>query len=218
MNVIGENITFGKGSRAGHTYINPLPPPAQPEPRTPPDPPEIARRVFVVYGRDGPVRDAMFEFLRALDLRPREWDQLINDTEQAAPFVGDVVARGVQLAPAAVVLLTPDDVVGLHPSLRKPGEPGYEVGPVCQPRPNVLIELGMVLAVYPNRTVIVEIGDHRPISDLRGRDVIRFDGSLEAIIRLAVRLKAAGLATADDGMDWRRTDRFRGLDAYSRRP
>ena len=85
-----------------------------------------------------------------------------------------------------------------------------------QPRPNVLIELGMALSAYRNRTIIVELGRLRRIADLDGLNVIRFDGSGTAIGKLVERLKLAGCAVDDTGSDWRETHRFHGLDSYTR--
>jgi predicted nucleotide-binding protein len=176
------------------------------------------RKVFVVHGRDDVLRERMFEFLRALDLKPMEWELLAGAGGATAPFLGDVVHRAPREARAAVVLMTPDDIVRLHPHLHGKAEPSFEVAATCQPRPNVLIELGIVLAVYPERTIILEIGNLRPIADINGRNVIRFDGSEVSIGKVVERLKLAGCAVDDRGSDWRRIQRFSGLDVYSRRP
>ncbi|MEU3255686.1 nucleotide-binding protein [Streptomyces sp. NPDC006997] len=178
----------------------------------------VARSVFVVHGRDEQARREMFELLRRLDLRPKEWEDLVGATGQTAPFLGEVVAAAPAQAQAALVLLTPDDIVTLHPDLYGPNEPSYETQPVGQPRPNVLIELGMVLMAYPERTLIVEIGSLRPIADIAGRNVIRFDGSETALGKVVERLKQAGCAVNDTGSDWRQTWPFRHLSAYQRRP
>jgi predicted nucleotide-binding protein len=106
----------------------------------------------------------------------------------------------------------------LHLSLHGEDEPAYETQPTCQPRPNVLLELGMVLMAYPARTLIVEIGKLRPIADLAGRNVIRFDGSASAIGKIVERLKQSGCKINDTGTDWRQTWPFKHLDAYLRRP
>ncbi|MFZ1007623.1 MAG: hypothetical protein WAN65_12350, partial [Candidatus Sulfotelmatobacter sp.] len=45
-----------------------------------------SRKVFVVYGRNIAARDAMFAFLRALDLDPLEWSAIVHETGKASPF------------------------------------------------------------------------------------------------------------------------------------
>ncbi|MFH9083761.1 TIR domain-containing protein [Streptomyces sp. NPDC017673] len=178
--------------------------------------PDRRRNVFVVHGRDEEARLRMFDLLRLLDLRPLEWEDLVNATGKTAPFLGEVVAGAPELAQAALVLLTPDDVVQLHPDLRGRNEPPYETEPTGQPRPNVLIELGMVLMAYPERTLMVEIGQLRPIADIAGRNVIRFDGTETALRKIAERLKLAGCAVDDTRADWLQTWPYRHLAAYGR--
>ncbi|SES40023.1 TIR domain-containing protein [Actinokineospora terrae] len=182
----------------------------------------LERKIFVVHGRDGEVEDLMFDFLRSLNLEPQEWEPLVSATGSASPYLGDVVAKGLSpgSAQAVVVLLTPDDVVTLHPDLRHQYDTVDETGLVLQPRPNVLIELGMALSAYRERTVIVEFGRRRRIADLDGLNVIRFDGSSPeiGIGKLVERLKLAGCAVDDRGSHWRRTNRFTGLAAYGREP
>ncbi|MFL6115479.1 MAG: TIR domain-containing protein [Catenulispora sp.] len=184
----------------------------------PPAGPDKTRNVFVVHGRDQQVAEAMFGLLRTLDLVPLDWEQLVAATGHAVPFLGDVVHQAPEQAQAALVLLTADDIVTLHPELHTSSEPFYEVNQACQPRPNVLIELGMVLAVYPKRTVVVEVGAIRPIADIAGRNVIRFDGSDLAVWKLAERLKVAGCAVDDGGLKRVDTAAFRGWGAYQRQP
>jgi Predicted nucleotide-binding protein containing TIR-like domain len=179
---------------------------------------DIRRKVFVVHGRDKVARERIFEFLRALDLKPLEWEALVASSGSTLPFLGDVIQRAPAQAQAAVVLLTPDDVVRLHPDLHDRGEPLFETSPTCQSRPNVLIELGMVLMAYPERTIVVEIGGLRPIADMGGRNAIHFDGSAVSMGMLAERLRSAGCAADTQGSDWRSVQRFEDLDAYDREP
>lgn len=178
----------------------------------------VERNVFVVHGRDEELRRRMFDFLRALDLRPLEWEFLVRSFGAASPFLGDVVAHAPAQAQAALVLLSPDDEARLHEQLREEREDAWETRLTGQPRPNVLIELGMVLTAYPERTLIVEVGDLRPIADITGRNTIRFDGSAPSLGKIVERLKAAGCAVDDVGADWRDETRFAGLAAYHRRP
>ncbi|MER5194102.1 nucleotide-binding protein [Streptomyces sp. NPDC002755] len=171
------------------------------------------RNVFVVFGRDTAVRSAMFDFLRGLDLRPLQWEDAVHAGGASSPFLDQVVAQMPGLAQAALVLLTPDDLVMLHPDLRSTHEPEHEMELSPQPRPNVLIELGMLLMAYPERTVIVQVGAGKPISDLAGRNVIRFDGSAPALGKIAERLKAAGCAVDITGDISLHSRSFEGLNA-----
>ncbi|MGW3198367.1 TIR domain-containing protein [Streptomyces sp. NPDC001118] len=178
--------------------------------------PDRSRNVFVVHGRDEEARLKVYDLLRLLDLRPLEWEDLVRATGKTAPFLGEVIAQAPAQAQAALVLLTPDDIVQLHPDLQGPNEPPYESEPTGQPRPNVLIELGMVLMAYPERTLLVEIGAVRQISDIGGMNIIRFDGSATALGKIVERLKLAGCRVNDTGSDWRQTWPYRHLSAYAR--
>ena len=222
------NISVGNSgtqTQGDHSPIH-APPEAAAVPRTEtPSPeqtattePDKSRNVFVVHGRDKQVSDAIFELLRTLDLVPLEWERLVAATHHAVPFLGDVVHRATEQAQAALVLLTPDDVVSLHPALHESGEPFYETHATCQPRPNVLIELGMVLAAYPERTIIAHAGAIRPIADIAGRNFVRIDGSEPALWKLAERLKVAGCAVDDSGLRRVRLSAFQKWDAYQRQP
>lgn len=179
-----------------------------------------ARNVFVVYGRDHQARDAVFQLLYFLGLRPLEWERLVHATAEGSPFLGKVVADAPSLAQAALVILTPDDEVQLHPDLRNVPEDSFELARSLQPRPNVLMELGMALAVYPERTIIVEFGTMRPFADIAGRTVIRFDAGTSlpiALKAIAGRLENAGCAVDDRGTDWLSEVPFTAMRSYSRR-
>jgi predicted nucleotide-binding protein len=221
----GGNVTMGDGTVMGTnnnvTWDQAPPPVPTPTPEAPHIDeldPDRSRNVFVVHGRDEQARLAMFGFLRRLDLNPQEWESLVAETGEASPYLGQVVATATGCTQAALVLLTPDDVVRLHPDLHGPRESRQETEDNCQARPNVILELGMVLIAYPKRTVIVEIGDLRPIADLGGLNVIRFDGTAGCLRKIGDRLRLAGCKVNDVGSDWLDTKPFADLDAYDRRP
>ncbi|MFI1646012.1 CATRA conflict system CASPASE/TPR repeat-associated protein [Streptomyces avidinii] len=180
--------------------------------------PETARNVFVVYGRDEPARSAVFTFLRALGLNPLEWEELVALTGKATPSLGEAIGRALPLAGAVVVLLTPDDVVGLHPDLRERRESRAEKGPSLQARPNVLLELGMALAVHPTRTVILQFGDMRPVTDLGGLNYITVSDSPGFRSKVANRLALIGCPVKPRGQDWLTAGDFGALTAYDRSP
>jgi predicted nucleotide-binding protein len=200
-----------------------LPPPAPPAPAVTPgdaagadDDPR--RNVFVVYGRDDPARRAVFEFLRSLGLRPLEWESLVEATGKMAPFLSETVRLGLEMAAAAVVLLTPEDVVHLHPDLHGPAEPAVETAGAMQARPNVILELGMALALKPAGTLVLVIGEQRPVTDLGGMSYVRLTSDPDCRSRIADRLKVAGCLVNQIGTDWLKTGDFTGLAAQYRKP
>jgi predicted nucleotide-binding protein len=169
---------------------------------------EQNRKVFVVHGRDGVLRKAMFDFLRSINLHPMEWHELTADSGTGTPYIGAVLDRAFQQAQAVVVMLTPDEDVQLSPRLG-----GGEAG--SQARPNVLFEAGLALARNPTRTIIVEIGSMRPFSDIAGRHVVRLDDSLPNAVAkrqdLAQRLQVAGCNVSLRRTDWHSAGLFRAI-------
>ena len=165
-------------------------------------PPPDTREVFVVHGRNDDSRNAIFEFLRALDLRPLEWSEAVQATGRASPHISEILDAAFSRAHAIVVLFTPDDEVRLKEELRKQSDPPYESELTGQARPNVLFEAGMAMAANEDRTVLVELGSLRPFSDIAGRHVIRLNNSPGQRHSLAKRLETAGLKVNLEGDDW----------------
>ena len=160
------------------------------------------RVVFVVHGRDRAARDGVFTFLRAIGLHPLEWAEALAATGKPAPYIGDVLDIAFASAQAVIVLLTPDDEASLQPHLRGTGEPPHETQPTGQARPNVLFEAGMTMGRNPDHTVLVELGELRPFSDIAGRHVVRLNNSTPRRQEFAQRLSAAGCPVNLSGTDW----------------
>lgn len=213
-----KNVTFGVRGRAGDTYRDGSRDKPDEEVRRPHDAAEKARQVFVIHGRDEETREAVFELLRALNLRPMEWEHLVAETGVATPSLAEVVSRASTYAQAVVAVLTPDDIVALHPELCGPDDIGVETATACQARPNVYLELGMALAIHPGRTIILEVGRMRRPADLAGLNYVRVAGSAGWCNKVAERLQNAGCPVDRSGADWQRTDRFSRLAAHQRRP
>lgn len=166
------------------------------------------RKVFVVYGRNGRARRAIFDFLRAIDLEPIEWSQAVSLTGKASPFIGEVLDLGFNVAQAVVIILTGDDEAKLKSQFISDTDPDYEKCLTPQARPNVIFEAGMAFGKYPDRTIIVEIGHLRPFSDINGRHSIRLTNSSKGRQELAQRLKNAGCIVNISGTDWHDAGNF----------
>lgn len=160
------------------------------------------RIVFVIHGRNEKARDSLFQFLRAIDLRPLEWSEAVRNTSKPSPYIGEVLDKALDKAQALIVLMTPDDEARLREGLRTPGDPPYESSLVGQARPNVIFEAGMAMGRYPDRTVIVELGRLRPFSDIGGRHVIRLSNNSQSRQQLAQRLETAKCSVNLTGTDW----------------
>lgn len=160
------------------------------------------RAVFVVHGRNEPLRVSLFAFLRAIGLDPIEWAQAVRSTGKSSPYIGEILDSAFAKAQAVVVLLSPDDEVRLSESLWGDMEPPHERTVQMQARPNVLFEAGMAFGIHADRTVLVQVGHVKPFSDVAGRHVLRLDDSPQRRTDLAQRLKTAGCPVDLTGRDW----------------
>jgi predicted nucleotide-binding protein len=155
------------------------------------------RAVFVVHGRDLVKRDALYDLLRALNLSPIEWEQAVQMTGSTSPTILEILRAGLNRAQAIVILMTGDDLARGNPDVV--GEEGGQESP--QPRANVLFEAGWAFGSAPQRTIVLEVGDLRGLSDLAGVHAVRtsvphWRGAL------STRLETAGCAVDLSGTDW----------------
>lgn len=169
--------------------------------------------VMVVHGHDSEAHHALFDWLRAVGLTPREWTELVQGSGSASPFIGQVLDRAFEEAQAVVVLFTPDEHVATREDLAN-GSLSWRL----QARPNVLFEAGMAFATHPNRTVLVVLGPQDMPSDLAGRHFVRLDGSGAALQELSSRLEAAGCPIRRTGTQWLDSGRFPSRDLVSATP
>lgn len=159
-------------------------------------------QVFVVHGRDRLAKDAMFAFLRAVGVKPIEWNSALAMSKKAAPYIGEVLEAAFANARAIVVLLTPDDLVQLRPDLVTPTDKPYERTLTAQARPNVLFEAGMAFATHPGRTLLVQVGNVKEFSDVGGRHVVHMTGDYAKRQELVTKLTNAGCDVDTSGSDW----------------
>lgn len=164
--------------------------------------PRRGTNVFVVHGRNEKARQNLFQFLRALALKPIEWTQAIKMTGQPSPYVGTILDTAFREAAAVVVLLTPDDEARLRKEYRRRREPVYETRLTGQARPNVLFEAGMALGRNPQNTVLVQLGEVRPFSDVAGRHLVHLSNDPMSRQEFATKLANAGCNVDTTGTDW----------------
>jgi predicted nucleotide-binding protein len=164
------------------------------------------KAVIVIYGHDKQANDALFAWLRAIGLQPREWNQLVRASGSASPFIGEVLDQALRDVQAVVAFFTPDEYVTAAVA-------GGHGRPRFQARPNVLIEAGMALITHPKRTIIAVVGDQELPSDLAGRHYVRLSHTDVAPLHdLAQRLADAGCDVDQTGSDWLNPGRFPDRD------
>ena len=202
---LAPNILFELADDQTATYIT-RPPGSERETSTPSAEERAITanptEVFVVHGRNGEARDAMFSFLRFIGLKPLEWSVAVQATGRPSPHTSEILDAALGRAQAIVVLFTPDDVAKLKKQFQGTGEPPHETNLTGQARPNVLFEAGMAMGRAENNTVLVELGELRPFSDNAGRNVIRLNNSTQRRQDLAYRLSLAGCPIDLEGTDW----------------
>ncbi|WP_158787876.1 TIR domain-containing protein [Granulicella sp. L46] len=160
---------------------------------------ETKRNVMVVYGQDERLRSDLFSLLRAFGLNPLQFTEMAHLTGSASPYLWEIVEAGFRHAQVCVVMFSPDELVELRPDLCIPGSARVVES---QPRPNVLLEAGMALALHPTRTILLRIGAIRPISDLIGKHYVNLDGTAESRHKLLNKLKLAQCDVNTQGEDW----------------
>jgi predicted nucleotide-binding protein len=127
--------------------------------------------VWVIYGHDLAFRDEIFDLLTKVRLHPVEFTAAVRLSGSGSPHTLDIVINSIQSAPAVIALWSPDESAELVESLRtNPSE--SQAG--LQPRPNVLVETGMALAVKRNRTIVVTKGRLRDVTDVEGIHEVRW--------------------------------------------
>jgi predicted nucleotide-binding protein len=177
--------------------------------KQPTRPPRRGNTVWVVHGRNTTAREELFALLRALRLNPLEWTQALRNTKKGTPYTGEVLDAAFSQAVAVVVLLSPDDDARLKSKFRKRDDPPYEKKLTGQARANVLFEAGMAFGKNPNSTVLVQIGNLRPFSDVGGRHVVRLSDSATSRNELATKLANAGCNVDTSGADWLTIGKFK---------
>lgn len=156
--------------------------------------------IFLVHGRNSALLDSVTRFLTSLGLQVLKWEEVVNQTGEANPYIHVVLERGLESAFAVVVLFSPDDLAMLHPDLLGLSDDDNSL--YGQPRPNVIYEAGLAMSKYRNRTLLVEVGKNRGISDLSGMHLVRLDNTIEKRRAFADRLRAIGCTIQDPDGTW----------------
>ena len=164
--------------------------------------------VFVVHGRNEKLRRSLFDFLRALGLKPLEWEKVVLMTREINPYIGHILDNTMAKVQAVLVLFSPDDLAKLQPELLTNSDGVSEKQLRGQPRPNVLFEAGLALGRHPDKTILVEVGKLRKFSDIVGRHVVKLSNDYAKRNDLANRLEKLGCRVDKQGTDWTKAGDF----------
>lgn len=121
-----------------------------------------------------------------------EWDQAIKAAKGGAnPIVGDVIREAMDRVQGVMVLLSPDEETKLKSRLATVGDMKKKLHVKgFQPRPNVILEAGLALGGHSDKTILVQVGDIREISDIAGKHMVHLDNSFASRKHLADRLES----------------------------
>jgi predicted nucleotide-binding protein len=133
--------------------------------------------VFVIHGRNKHLLAALHSFLRAVGVTPVEWPKAITLSKKPSPYLNEILEATFKHVQAVVVLLSGDDEVVLRKEFRKPSDSAEEKKVRNQPRQNVLFEAGMAVALLPERTLFIQVGKVKVLSDIAGRHLLHLNNT-----------------------------------------
>jgi predicted nucleotide-binding protein len=146
--------------------------------------------IFVVHGRDTQLNADIFAFLRSIGLNPLEWSQAIKGAKGANPHVDDVIHGAMETVQGVMVMFSPDEEARLKTKFCSPRDKKSGLGKLDgQARPNVIFEAGLALGAHSNKTLLVQVGDVRDISDIAGKHLVHLTNASASRKELAQRLK-----------------------------
>jgi len=146
--------------------------------------------IFVVHGRDIRLNTDMFAFLRAIGLNPLEWSQAIKGAKGANPHVDEVIYGAMEKVQGVLVMFSPDEQARLKSKFASPQDKKRGMDKLdAQARPNVIFEAGLALGAHSKKTLLVQVGDVRDISDIAGKHLVHLSNTATSRKELAQRLK-----------------------------
>jgi predicted nucleotide-binding protein len=148
--------------------------------------------MFVVHGRDTKLNQDMYAFLSSIGIVPMEWDHAIKAAKGGAnPIVGDVISQAMEKVQGVMILFSPDEEAKIRPKFASQSDKnkGLHVKGF-QPRPNVIFEAGLALGAHSDKTILVQVGNVRDISDIAGKHLVHLSDSFADRKRLADRLES----------------------------
>lgn len=185
------------------------------------EPSPSSNKVFLVHGRNRDLAARVNEMLGRCGATVVDFTEVRQSDSFRGRYVGDVLDHAFSVAQAVVVILSGDDEVTVHPRFRLREDPRLQME--LQPRPNVLIELGMALRSHADRVVLLEFPPMRKASDIDGLVTVSFTGDIHQLVTSTVaKLRQAGCnvtipALGDSVFEYRllRAARPRALDRLS---
>jgi hypothetical protein len=156
------------------------------------------RTVYTVYGQKTDEVKAIQHFLEQAGLIVFDKENAVELVQTAAPFREEELAAAFKHAKAVIVFLTGEEKARLCKTFQQKYDQDFEKIYSPQPTPEQLFEAGYAFGMFPKRTILVQIGEVRPFSDIAGRHILHFTGTNEDYYVLRTRLTIAGCLTNPD--------------------
>jgi predicted nucleotide-binding protein len=113
---------------------------------------------FLICGRDNKSNDAITELMFSWGVSTMTWTRakvLARTTLGRTPTIFEIVQAGMRESQCIIALFTPD----MNGTLRREFvRDAREGAGLRQPRANVLFEAGVALGLYPDKTILVDMG------------------------------------------------------------
>jgi predicted nucleotide-binding protein len=167
--------------------------------------------IFVVHGRDAKLNQDMYAFLASIGIVPMEWDHAIKAAKGGAnPIVGDVISQAMERVQGVMILFSPDEEAKVRTKFASASDKKKNLHlKGFQPRPNVIFEAGLALGAHSDKTILVQVGTVRDISDIAGKHMVHLSDSFADRKRLADRLESKLKFKIDlDGTTWQTIGHF----------
>lgn len=173
------------------------------------------RSVFVIHGRDHALTTSVYQVIRSLGLTVLEWNDAVKKASKTDPnpVIADIIHKVMEDAGALVVLFSPDDEVKLKDHFCGKEERETEGKLRGQARPNVLFESGLALGLHPRKTLLVQVGQIKPFSDVGGKHIMHLRDTIQSRNEFANKLEGIVGTVNRTGNDWQSVGKLESTPA-----
>jgi predicted nucleotide-binding protein len=113
-----------------------------------------------------------------------------KERQSANPHVDEVIYRAMNKVQGVLVVFSPDEEARLKSKFCSLRDKRKGLGTLDgQARPNVIFEAGLALGAHSNKTLLVQVGEVRDISDIAGKHLVHLSNTPASRKELAQRLK-----------------------------
>jgi predicted nucleotide-binding protein len=101
-----------------------------------------------------------------------------------------VIYGAMEKVQGVLVMFSPDEQARLKSKFASPQDKKRGMDKLdAQARPNVIFEAGLALGAHSKKTLLVQVGDVRDISDIAGKHLVHLSNTATSRKELAQRLK-----------------------------